>query len=57
MNVPGVSALAAHQGGMVARRQLNELGYDADRVRNQVAGGRWVARSSTVLSVFTGALH
>jgi hypothetical protein len=32
------------------------LGYDADLVRNQLAAGRWSARSSTVVSVFTGPL-
>ncbi len=48
--------LAAHQCGLVARRQLNQLGYDADRVRNQVAAGRWATRSSNVVSLFTGPL-
>lgn len=41
---------------MLARRQLNALGVDADRVRNQLAAHRWAERSSTVLSVFTGEL-
>jgi hypothetical protein len=45
------------QRGLIARRQLNSLGVDADRVRNQVQAGRWVARSSTVISTFTGSLH
>jgi hypothetical protein len=49
-----VSRLAAAQGGMVARRQLRALGCDSDRVRNQVAASRWTARSSTVVSTFTG---
>ena len=48
--------LAAAQGGIVARRQLNVLGVDADRVRNQVSARRWVARTSTVISTFTGTL-
>jgi hypothetical protein len=51
-----IAALAAAQHGMVARRQLNALGWDADRVRNQVAAGRWAVRSSTVVSVFTGPI-
>ncbi len=41
---------------MVARRQLIEMRFDADRVRNQITAGRWVARSSCVVSVFTGPL-
>jgi hypothetical protein len=49
-------ALAAAQRGLVARRQLLRLGYDAGHVRNQVAAGRWVERSSTVISTFTGSL-
>ncbi len=56
MHRTSISALAAHQGGLVARRQLNAIGYDADQVRNQLAAGRWSARSSTVVSVFTGPL-
>lgn len=46
--------LAAQQGGMVARRQLLQLGVDADQVRNQVAARRWQIRTSTVVSTFTG---
>jgi hypothetical protein len=49
-----VSRLAAAQRGMVARRQLRALGCDSDRVRNQIAASRWMARSSTVVSTFTG---
>jgi hypothetical protein len=48
--------LASMQAGMVARRQLLQLGCDADRVRNQVAAGRWTIRSSSVISTFTGPL-
>ncbi|WP_209720973.1 hypothetical protein [Marmoricola sp. OAE513] len=47
--------IAEAQEGMIARRQLNQVGFDADRVRNQLAAGRWVERTSTVLSTFTGA--
>lgn len=48
--------LVARQSGMVARRQLLALELDADRVRNQVAAGRWVLRSPRVLSTTTGEL-
>jgi hypothetical protein len=50
------AALARRQLGLIARRQLNELGVDADRVRNQVAARRWTVRSATVISTFTGPL-
>ena len=56
MDFSRAQALAARQQGLVARRQLNLMGYDADHVRNQVAAGRWVERSPTVVSTFTGAL-
>ena len=56
MDDASIAALAAAQRGMVARRQLNALGYDADRVRNQIVAGRWIPRTSTVVSVFTGPL-
>ncbi|MBD8868539.1 hypothetical protein [Nocardioides donggukensis] len=49
-------ALAARQQGMLARRQLNRLGFDSDRVRNQLAAGRWSERTPTVVSVTTGPL-
>jgi hypothetical protein len=48
--------LANRQSGMLARRQLRGLGIDADRVRNQIAAGRWAERSDSVVSVTTGAL-
>ncbi|QWC84138.1 hypothetical protein KLP28_11025 [Nocardioidaceae bacterium] len=48
--------LAQAQAGILARRQLRALGIDSDRVRNQVAGGRWAERSPTVVSCFTGPL-
>ncbi len=44
------------QAGMVARRQLNRLGIDADRVRDQVAARRWVERTPRVISIVTGEL-
>ena len=52
----GWEQLARAQEGMLARRQLTPLGMDADRVRNQLAAQRWQARSSTVISTFTGPL-
>lgn len=51
-----IARLAAAQAGLVARRQLNALGCDRKRVRNQLAAGRWSERSSTVVSTFTGPL-
>lgn len=48
--------LIAEQAGMVARRQLIHHGIDADRVRDQVAAGRWVERTPRVLSTITGEL-
>lgn len=48
--------MAAAQEGILSRRQLNELGVDSDRVRNQVAAGRWVTHSSMVVGTFTGPL-
>ena len=44
------------QHGMLARRQLLELGIDRHRVRNQVAAGRWVLRTPLVVSTTTGHL-
>ncbi len=41
---------------MVARRQLNEYGVDADRVRNEIAARRWVERTPRVISTTTGEL-
>jgi hypothetical protein len=54
--VDPLADLITRQSGMVARRQLLALGLDADRVRNQVAAGRWVSRSPRVLSTTTGEL-
>lgn len=51
-----LARLIADQAGMVARRQLLHHGVDADRVRDQVAGGRWVERTPRVVSVVTGEL-
>jgi hypothetical protein len=41
---------------MVARRQLNQRGIDADRVRDHVVAGRWVERTPRVISTVTGEL-
>lgn len=48
--------LASEQAGLVSRRQLNALGVDRSRVRNQVAARRWVERSPTVIGTTTGPL-
>lgn len=42
--------------GLLTRRQLNELGLDRFFVRNQVAAGRWVQLTSTVIATTTGPL-
>jgi hypothetical protein len=49
-------SLARRQHGLLARRQLNAMGIDADRVRNQLAARRWASRSRLVVSTFTGPL-
>src|SRR4051812_8891234 len=48
--------LLHRQASMVARRQLNALGLDADRVRSRVAARRWVVRTPRVVSTTTGEL-
>lgn len=48
--------LAALQHGLVTRAQLRALGIDRWLVRNQLAAGRWVERSSTVISTVTGPM-
>lgn len=48
--------LAAAQAGLVSRRQLSEVGIDRFRVRNQIAAGRWVELSATVIGTTTGPL-
>ncbi|ABL80421.1 MULTISPECIES: hypothetical protein [unclassified Nocardioides] len=51
-----LEALIAAQAGMVARRQLNRLGIDWDRVRDHGAARRWVERTPRVISTVTGEL-
>lgn len=48
--------LLQRQEQLVARRQLAAFGLSRHHVRNQVAAGRWLKRSSTVVSTFTGPL-
>ena len=48
--------LAADQGGLLARRQLNTLGYDDQYVDAQVAAGRWQLVSDGVACTTTGIL-
>ena len=48
--------LLESQAGMVARRQLNARGRDADHVAAQVAARRWVVTTPRVISTTTGAL-
>jgi len=56
MRPPPWQGLAAQQAGLISRRQLNQLGIDRFRVRNQIAAGRWVERSATVIGTTTGPL-
>jgi len=51
-----LEAIIDNQAGMVARRQLNAHGVDADRVHSQIRAGRWVARTPRVVSTTTGTL-
>jgi hypothetical protein len=51
-----VAELVNAQQGMVARRQLGELGVNWERVRNQVAARRWVVHTPRVIGTTTGAL-
>lgn len=46
--------LAEAQQGIVARRQLRELGIDWDRVDSNIAAERWAALTPRVVSTFTG---
>ena len=50
------SDIAVSQAGVITRRQLNECGFDADRVRNRLTAGRWRALTPTVLVTTTGPL-
>jgi hypothetical protein len=48
--------LIRRQVGMIARRQLNSWGLDADHVAAQVAARRWVVHTPRVVGTTTGAL-
>lgn len=48
--------LAARQAGLVSRRQLNALGINRFRVRNQVTARRWVELGPCVVGTTTGPL-
>ena len=48
--------LAEWQGGLVSRRQLNAAGIGRNRVRNEVAAGRWMKVGPMVVATFTGKL-
>lgn len=56
IGITGWRQLAGQQGGVVTRAQLRSLGVSRWHVRDQIAAERWVARSSTVISTFTGAM-
>jgi hypothetical protein len=49
-------ALAAAQAGVLARRQLVQLGVRQSVVRHQLRVGRWAERTPTVLTTTTGPL-
>jgi hypothetical protein len=51
-----LAELIAAQAGMVARRQLLAHGIEWERVRNQIAAGRWVERTPRVISTVSGTL-
>jgi hypothetical protein len=51
-----LDGLLRQQASMVARRQLNAIGLDADHVQAQVAARRWVVRTPRVVSTTTGEL-
>lgn len=48
--------LAAAQDGILARRQLRELGISRHRVASQVMAGRWVELTPRVVATVTGTL-
>ena len=48
--------LIAGQSGVIARRQLLAHGIEWERVRNQIAAGRWIERTPRVISTVTGTL-
>ncbi|MGH3351019.1 MAG: hypothetical protein ACRDPS_10170 [Nocardioides sp.] len=52
----GWRGVAGRQGGVVTRAQLRDLGVSRWFVRNQVVAERWVARSPTAISTFTGVM-
>ena len=51
-----VAAIAAHQGGVVSRRQLYAAGLVRGQVRAQVAARRWRRVGSQSVALFTGTL-
>lgn len=48
--------LARQQDGVLARRQLRQLGVTEATIRNHLRVGRWAERTSTVLTTTTGVL-
>ena len=47
---------SAEQEGLVARRQLIQIGIDWERARNEVLARRWVEHTPRVLATVTGEL-
>src|SRR4051795_13683922 len=51
-----LNEFSGRQAGLLTRRQLRELGADADYIRNQAAAGRWQAWGANVVALHTGPL-
>lgn len=54
MHRTALDRLIASQDGVVRRDQLAAVGVSRDHIRAQVAARRWLVRSPTVLTTFTG---
>lgn len=54
MGTEDAQRIATAQDGLIRRDQLTRAGMSIGAVRAQLAAGRWVRRTSTVLSTFTG---
>lgn len=49
-------AVAARQGGLITRAQLQDAGVDRWAIRHRIESERWVERSPTVIGTTTGIL-
>jgi hypothetical protein len=48
--------VAEAQAGLVTRRQLRDSGWSPHQIDHEIGYGRWAARTTTVVSLHTGAL-